>query len=393
MILRVAFIVISTAIVLSVGTAYALIEMGKKSFYAPGPLAAAVFFEIPRGAGAARVASDLAAAGVIDAVAPIPANLLFREGVRRTGNGQSIRFGTFEIPAAASMADILEIITDPEAVKPRYRVQLRATGDGGEVILSERHPGVGSYAEIATFKAGEAPVPRIYTETIDAETSIGYWVAVPEGLTSWQISESLKLADFLTGEVGEVPLEGALAPDTYSVMRGLERATLIDRMKSAQDKILEAEWAQKSDDVPVETPEQALILASIIEKETSLPSERGLVASVFVNRLRVGMPLQTDPSVIYGVTEGKTPLKRGLRKSELERDTPFNTYLYKGLPPSPIANPGRMAIRAALNPDTSEYYYFVADGTGGHAFAANYDEHRRNVRAWREVERANSAGN
>jgi len=198
--------------------------------------------------------------------------------------------------------------------------------------------------------------------------------------------QSLSAADFLSGDPGAVPPEGILAPDTYAVERGLQRSALLQRMRESQRMILTEAWEQRRSDLPVETAEEALILASIVEKETGLADERRRVASVFVNRLRLGMPLQTDPSVIYGVTEGKAPLGRGLRQSELKGDTPYNSYLHKGLPPTPIANPGRHAIQAALNPEASKFLYFVADGTGGHAFSENYDEHRKNVRAWRKIE-------
>ena len=184
-----------------------------------------------------------------------------------------------------------------------------------------------------------------------------------------------------------MPDEGSLAPDTYEVARGTTVDELISRMVDSQSSILEEEWAQKPEESFIATPQEALILASIIEKETGVSSERRLVASVFVNRLRTGMRLQSDPTVVYGVTEGRGVLGRGLRQSELKRETPFNTYEIDGLPPTPIANPGRAAIRAALSPAESDFLFFVADGTGSHAFAETYDEHRANVRKWRQIER------
>ena len=382
----------AAAVILAAGGGLGLIEIAKRQFHSSGPLDSAMFFEIQKGSGAARVAADLAAGGIIGEAGLFPAELLFREGAKRTGRGQSIRFGTFEIPAAASMDQILDIITNPLAGSPRFRVQLRASADGGKILLGERQPGASGYAEITSISAGEE-FPQSYRNIVDAEPSVGYWVSVPEGLTSWQIQESLKLAEFLTGDSGETPPEGTLAPDTYSVRNGLSRSALLSRMQTAQNEILAAEWSRKSENLPVKDPAEALILASIIEKETGLAAERGLVASVFVNRLRKGMPLQTDPSVIYGVTGGKAPLGRGLRQSELKKNTPYNTYLHSGLPPSPIANPGRYSIRAALNPDESDFLFFVADGTGGHAFAATYSEHRKNVRAWRKIEAGASARN
>ena len=158
-------------------------------------------------------------------------------------------------------------------------------------------------------------------------------------------------------------------------------------MSVEQDIILQKAWESKSDNLPFKTPGEALILASVIEKETGLKSERRIVASVFINRLKKGMPLQTDPTVIYGITKGKEILGRGLRQSELRKDTPWNTYLRKGLPPTPIANPGEESIFAALNPEKTDFIFFVADGTGGHAFATNLSDHNQNVANWRAIEK------
>jgi UPF0755 protein len=211
-------------------------------------------------------------------------------------------------------------------------------------------------------------------------------VTLAEGVTSWQVVEGLKQAEFLAGEVAEVPAEGSLAPDSYEVERASERAALLSEMAARQAAIIAELWQVRDSRVPYATPEEALVMASIVEKETGLPDERPMVASVFVNRLDQGMRLQTDPTVIYGITEGRTPLGRGLRQSELRRETPYNTYVIDGLPPTPIANPGRLSIEAALNPERSDFLFFVADGTGGHAFAATLDEHNRNVARWREIE-------
>ncbi|TNF59272.1 MAG: endolytic transglycosylase MltG, partial [Rhodobacteraceae bacterium] len=197
---------------------------------------------------------------------------------------------------------------------------------------------------------------------------------------------SLKAIDLLEGEPGEVPGEGTLAPDSYEVTRGTQRSEVLARMSAAQVQRIARIWEERRDGLPIDTPEEMLILASIIEKETSLPEERGRVASVFVNRLNQGMRLQTDPTVIYGVTEGRGVLGRGLRQSELRAETPWNTYVIEGLPPTPIANPGLASLEAAVNPDDTDYIFFVADGTGGHAFAVTLDEHNRNVARWREIE-------
>ena len=211
-------------------------------------------------------------------------------------------------------------------------------------------------------------------------------VVVPEGLTSWQVVELLNARDELTGEVAALPAEGSLAPAGYDFQRGDTRAGMIERMQAGQAAILEAAWAGRAPDLPLSSPEELLTLASIVEKETGVPEERGRVAAVFVNRLKRGMRLQTDPTVIYGITEGKGTLGRGLRASELAQATPYNTYVRAGLPPTPIANPGKAAIEAAAHPEASDYIYFVADGSGGHAFARTLEEHNGNVAAWRRIE-------
>jgi UPF0755 protein len=211
-------------------------------------------------------------------------------------------------------------------------------------------------------------------------------LAIAEGTTSWQVVEALKTIDFLTGDIAQVPAEGLLAPDSYEIKAGDLRQDLLERMLQVQERRLDEVWAQRSDITPVETMEELLILASIIEKETGVADERFTVASVFANRLQKGMPLQTDPTVIYGVTGGKGPLGRGLRKSELRKDTPWNTYVNRGLPPTPIANPGLASLQAALKPAATDFIFFVADGTGGHAFAVTLKDHNRNVAAWRKIE-------
>ncbi len=190
----------------------------------------------------------------------------------------------------------------------------------------------------------------------------------------------------LEGSSGEIPPEGSLAPDSYEVRPGDSRASVLARMTEAQRAWLDLAWANRAPDLPYGTPQEALIMASIIEKETGVAAERPQVASVFVNRLRKGMKLQTDPTVIYGITKGQGALGRGLRQSELRAETPYNTYVVTGLPPTPIANPGPASIEAALNPADTDYIFFVADGTGGHAFAKTLAEHNRNVARWREIE-------
>jgi len=210
-------------------------------------------------------------------------------------------------------------------------------------------------------------------------------------VTSWQVVDALKKADFLQGALETVPPEGSLAPGGYEVERGTERGAIIAEMTERQAAVLAEAWENRVEGLPYDTPEEALIMASIIEKETAIAEERGRVASVFVNRMNQGMRLQTDPTVIYGITKGEGVLGRGLRQSELRRETPYNTYVIDGLPPTPIANPGAESIKAAVNPDTTDYLFFVADGTGGHAFAETLDEHNENVARWRKIEAEQSA--
>lgn len=216
-------------------------------------------------------------------------------------------------------------------------------------------------------------------------------VTIPEGLTSYQVVKILEAREDLEGEITEIPDEGTLLPETYLFVAGETRSDKIKKMQIASQEILEAAWENRQEGLPLKTKHEALTLASIIEKETGVSDERRRVSGVFINRLRKGMALQTDPTVIYALTkgkiqdEGKGPLGRRLLRKDLEIDDPYNTYKYSGLPPGPIANPGKASIEAALNPESHDYIYFVADGTGGHAFAKTLSEHNANVAQWRKV--------
>jgi len=370
---------LSFLILLAIALAGA-IGWGQRQWVAEGPLDQAIFFEVPRGASLQAVSEDLEEAGAVSSA------MLFRLGTEYADAAGDLRFGSYEIPAGASMQTVLEIVTagGPSSFRYAATYVLRIDG-GGELRLRERIPGTGEIVELATFEYEEG-VPELYSDLVAREQITVYRVAVPEGLTSWQIVQGLNQADFLSGEVADIPQEGMLAPDTYEVRRGDDRAELLARMRTAQEQILAEAWENRVDGLPIESPEEALVLASIIEKETSVPDERRQVASVFVNRLNRGMRLQTDPTVIYGVTEGRGVLGRGIRQSELRDDNPWNTYVIDGLPPTPIANPGRAAIEAALDPGTTDYIFFVADGTGGHAFSQTLEEHNRNVAIWRQIE-------
>ena len=195
--------------------------------------------------------------------------------------------------------------------------------------------------------------------------------------------ERLKANEVLVGEIKNPPAEGELLPDTYLFNRGGTRQSIIDQMNTAQKKFIEKLWPTRAEGLPLKTPEEALILASIVEKETGQADERAHVAAVFVNRLRRGMRLQSDPTIIYGITRGQGKLDRPIRRSDIRQKTDYNTYQIDGLPPTPIANPGRASIEAVLNPVETEHLYFVADGTGGHVFARTLAEHNANVRKWR----------
>jgi UPF0755 protein len=215
---------------------------------------------------------------------------------------------------------------------------------------------------------------------------VRHFVTIPEGYTSAQAVEVLAQANELSGSVATPP-EGSLLPETYEVVRGDSRAQVVGRMRGARDALLSRLWAGRAAGLPYRSPEEAVILASVVEKETALANERPRVAAVFLNRLAKGMDLASDPTVAYGLTGG-APLGHGLRASELARRTPYNTYIVTGLPPTPIANPGRAALEAAFHPATGEDLYFVADGTGGHAFSATFEQHRKNVAHWRAIELA-----
>jgi UPF0755 protein len=242
------------------------------------------------------------------------------------------------------------------------------------------------------LKAGEYAISkhasmRSVLDTLIEGKAILQSVTIPEGLTSYQVVERLNAHPNLTGKIDLIPPEGSLMPDTYRFARGTDRNELIARMQSEQRKYIEKIWPKRATSLPVKTPEEAVILASIVEKETGKVDERPRVASVFVNRLRKKMRLQSDPTIIYGLSGGRGTLGRGILKTELEQPTPYNTYTKRGLPPTPIANPGRAAIEAVLRPAKTNDLYFVADGSGGHAFSETYADHKEAVAEWRIVEK------
>jgi len=300
---------------------------GYTTFTNPGDLRAETTVLVARGSGLRAIAARLAEAGVVR----YP--LLFVAMTRWQGRHGDLKAGEYKFQPLVSPADVL-----------------------------------------ATLRAGRVVIRRL---------------TVPEGLTSAQIVTLLAKADGLAAEPAALPPEGSLLPETYDYAWGDTRAGLIRRMAAAQRTALETLWLARQSNLPLANPAEALVLASIVEKETGAKAERPRVAAVFLNRLRRGMRLQSDQTVAYALTGGKGPLGRPLKRSDLAVDHPYNTYRVKGLPPGPITNPGIAAIEAVLNPISSRELYFVADGTGGHAFAKTLREHNRNVARWRRLRRAN----
>ncbi|MGP6085671.1 endolytic transglycosylase MltG [Antarctobacter jejuensis] len=353
----------------------------QRQYTAEGPLTAPICLEVPRGTNMRAVSEDL---GDREAVA---SPLMLRLGADYSDKAQSLKAGSYIVPEGASMAEIVDIVTRGGASTCGTEVVYRIGITRASVQVREIDPNTGRYEERASFDPGEGAAPEIYA-TVKQARDTRYRVALAEGVTSWQVVEELKEIDILEGTV-EVPPEGSLAPDSYEIAPGDTRESLIARMQQAQEVIVAQAWANRDSGLPLTSPEEALTLASIIEKETGGPEERPEVASVFINRLEKGMRLQTDPTVIYGITKGEGILGRGLRQSELRRETPWNTYVISGLPPTPIANPGRASIEAALNPAQTDYLYFVAktlNPADGHNFAVTLDEHNKNVAIYRALE-------
>ncbi len=301
----------------------------RSTYDGPGPLEATKIIVIPRGEGRIEIADRLEREGVISSRWGFVANhLLMAYGA---GKPVELKAGEYEFKQNATMRDVLDTIV------------------GGKSIL--------------------------------------YKVTVPEGLTSQQIVERLNAEESLSGEIRQIPTEGSLLPDTYRISKGMARQDLIDRMQAEHTRVLQDAWEKRQADVPVQTPQQAVILASIIEKETGRSDERDRVAGVFVNRLKKNMRLQSDPTIIYGIVGGQGPLGRPITRADIDTKTPYNTYTINGLPPGPICNPGKASIEAALNPAKTTDLYFVADGTGGHTFSDTLKEHNAAVATWRKVEK------
>jgi UPF0755 protein len=288
---------------------------------------------------------------------------------------------------AAHNGSPTNVILRPGASLPEIAATLKrehAIGSSTIFIITAQVSGAARH-----LKAGEydfAPHASMATVMgmIRRGEIVHHMLTIPEGLTSEAAVDILASSDILTGSA-PIPPEGAILPETYEVRRGEDRAAVLQRMMDARDQLLAGLWAQRRPDLPVATPEDAVILASIVEKETALASERPRVAAVFLNRLQKGMKLESDPTVIFGVSRG-VPLGRGLRESELTTPTPYNTYVITGLPPTPICNPGRASLAAVLDAPRTDELYFVADGSGGHAFSSTLEQHDKNVAQWRLIE-------
>ena len=311
--------------VILVLAAVALYGWGRQQFAAPGPLPAPKIVVVDKGAGLEAIATALAREGVIEK------DFIFKAGVRLMGQAARLRAGEFEFPAGISPKGAMAILISGKTVQ--------------------------------------------------------HGVTIAEGLSVAQVLAQLNGESALSGRATLVPGEGELLPDTYHFAKGATPDDVIRRMRAAMRETLDDLWDKQSPGLPYKTKTEALILASIIEKETSLDSERRRVAGVFVNRLRRGMRLQSDPTVIYGITGGSGPLGRQLLSKDLAAPGPYNTYLIKRLPPGPIANPGRASIAAALDPLPGQELFFVADGNGGHVFAETVEQHNKNVARWRKIRR------
>ena len=322
---------IFTLLVVIVVAAGAGLYVGKQKFDAPGPLPEDKIVNIPAGLGTKDISDLLVREGVIDKP------YIFIGSVIVMKARSALKHGEYQFAKYASLANVVDTLIDGKVVQHSF--------------------------------------------------------TVAEGLTSEQIVARLLETAELSGRIKEIPREGTLLPETYKYTRGMTREQILQRMSQEHKRVLADVWAHRSPDLPIKTPEELVTLASIVEKETGKPDERTRVAAVFVNRLRSKMRLQSDPTIIYGLNGGKGGLGRPIMKSEIEQATPYNTYVIDGLPPGPIANPGRASLEASANPARTKELFFVADGTGGHVFSDTYAEHQKNVTKLRAIERGAAKSN
>ncbi|WP_298363850.1 endolytic transglycosylase MltG [uncultured Bradyrhizobium sp.] len=281
------------------------------------------------------------------------------------------------IPARAGKRDIADVLSREGVINVNPWVFI------GSVFAlkasSDLKPGEYSFQKNASLR-------DVIATIVDGKV-VQHAITIPEGLTSEQIVTRLSDNDIFTGSVREIPREGTLLPETYKFPRGTTRDQVIQRLQQAQKRVLAEIWERRNTDSPLKSPDQLVTLASIVEKETGRADERSRVAAVFVNRLRQRMKLQSDPTIIYGLVGGKGTLGRPIKRSEITQPSPYNTYVIDGLPPGPIANPGRASLEATANPARTRDLFFVADGTGGHAFTETYDQHAKNVAKLRASEK------
>ncbi len=313
-----------TLLVILAAVAGAAVYFGREKFQTPGPLAEAKVVNIPRGLGIKDISDILSREGVIDQP------YVFMGGVIALKARGELKYGEYRFAPHASVADVVDTLMEGKVVQHAF--------------------------------------------------------TIPEGLTSDQIVARLQENDVLTGQITHVPGEGSLLPETYKFTRGTTRQQVIDRMQQSEKHALQEIWAHRDPELPLKSPQELVTLASIVEKETAKPDERTRVAAVFMNRLRRKMRLQSDPTIIYGLVGGKGTLGHGITAGEKAQATPYNTYVIDGLPPGPIGNPGRASLEAVANPARTKELYFVADGTGGHVFSENYEQHQKYVAKLRERE-------
>jgi len=365
-----------------------LVTWGTQEYSDEGPLAEPICLRVAGGSTMRQVSQQLAEQGAISSPA------IFRMGADYTNRTENLKQGSFLIPARASMDDITTLVTRNGASSCGTEVVFRVGVNRTLAQVRELDPQTSAFVERAEFEPlDDQPAPSAYEE-VRAAADTTYRIVIAEGVTSWQVVQALNGIDVLEGEVAEIPPEGTLATQDYPVTPGTPVTDLLAQMTANQSAILAEAWEGRAPDLPFDTPEEALTLASIVEKETGVAEERAVVASVLVNRLNDGMALQFDPTIIYGITRGQGLLDRPIRQSDIEGRTErelhgevlYNTYVVNGLPAGPIANPGRAAIEAALHPADTEFLYFVANGTGGHAFATTLAEHNDNVAKWRAIE-------
>ena len=344
---------LTITIVLLIGVAV-LVAWARDQYDSAGPLAEAICLKVESGSTMRRVADDLASRGAVSS------SYIFKVGADYEDKTTRVKAGSFLIGAHASMRDVMDLLIEGKTVA--YRITIP------EGLTSEQ--------VLACLTADSVPPEE----------------DIP-GLTDDQEERCAEAASALVGPAPPVPPEGAVLPDTYAFSRGDTRANILNLMMRERDRVITEVWARRAPDLPITTIDELATLASIVEKETSLADERTRVAAVFINRLRLDMRLQSDPTFIYGIYGGAGK-PDGYVATAKDRDTPtpYNTYTIDGLPPGPIANPGRAALEAVANPSRTRDLFFVADGTGGHAFAETYEEHLRNVARWRQINADGGAG-